>query len=367
MKRRSSIILSFSVVLLAFCIICPAKAQAASSEPTYLCTHNAYRNSFGQAEFTGTDLIAGNTAGTQYKAFSIVDYNDYNNNVFHMSFYMRGRTVYYSITPLNPNYFQNGSEPQEIWAFNVDSGDKELIARDAGDIIGGYGSNIITRRWDTGAVYKVRRNSKAKLLTVQKGKSKDNDCISLFQGKLYYSNRCFDLDTGKISTFTAGSIVTTGKYMYYVSGAKNLVCMNSSGKKTYCAKNIRDIIGGNNNANAVFRKNSNGALTIYRVNSKGRIYKLTAQNKLEKAAFGGAYPADTTRAVFCNGKVCFFLQSGTSAGAVVTVPNTGGPLKKEATVHDGVGTAEVVGKTVYYTQLGFDDFDHNCGCKLNVK
>lgn len=362
--RKIRFAVLFVCAVFTFCFTGPVDVFAAS-QTTYPVAHNVYKNDFGQTVFSVNNLVSNDTSGTQNVIFDIKDYNDFNSNDFRMSFYMRGKTAYYSLTPLNPYFYKNGAEPQEIWSADIHTGEKKLVVRKCGDIIGGYGTDIITRRWDTGAVYRINGTNVVKLFSVKKGKSRDSACVKLFRGKLYYTNKCYDLDTGRVSTFTAHSIVTSKNYMYYTSGVNNLVCMDKDGRKTILCRKIKDVIGGNNNRNAVFRKNSSAGLTIYRVNSRGRIYRLTTQKKVEESAFSNLV-VSTTRAVLVNGKVCFIMQSGYDQGGIVTVSNTGGALDKAERVFDGAGSAEVLNKTLYYTELKFDDSEGNFGCKKTI-
>lgn len=336
----------FTTLIMAFTIFSNAKAE----ETTYIAAENCYENTYAKAYITQGINI-------QYSDGTKKRVNDPDEMLWEFSqktvkFFLRGSTLYYSVSIIDSDL------PTEIHQFKKDGTDTIIAKGKFGNIVGGYGKDIITINKRTLDVFRIHNGTATKLFTAPKvdykySRTGQNVHVYIFGGKLYDHKTVYDLDTGKTSTFTATSIITTKKYMYYTSGVGNLVMMDLNGKKTYLDKKVSEVIGGNTNKNSVYIKND----TIYRISSTGKIYKLTTFKELKALMQSTIYiyggPADianfdVVQAVFVNGKV-YIAAYGYEEGILAYVNNTGGKLIYADTIDSILGGWNVSGNTIFLT------------------
>ncbi len=360
MKKLLSSVLAIIMMLLAFAIF-PATADAAVNKPketTYIASQNVYQNSYGKVYVYRNKLISETAQGKRTVLATPSDKSSFSTAY---SFYMRGKTVIYKAydPELYPEF--------PICSINIDGTNKTEIVTTSADLLGGYGNTILLRGGKA-----VVNNKITKLYNFNYGYYE-----TLFSGNIYYANRVYNLDTGKISVFekrnsTIGirgtdrkskSPVVTNKYMYYLNKSNSLVRMDTNGNQSMLAKNVDEILSGNSFKNVVYtKKNSKGIKTIYRQDSNKRNYTLASFNDIKKMVnVNDPYlkpRPEVTGAVFV-GKKVYFIAHNKDISAILSVNNTGGNLKtvkKETRDFTMLCTIESCGDTIYYMDGYFGAF-----------
>jgi hypothetical protein len=332
--------------LVVACMASPLAASGATAQTTYIASGSVYHNGYTTVSLKDYKMTAKSAAGKATVLMSGIDQEK------NLSFYVRGTTTYCSETPLESADYANDPGSQKLYCVKT-NGTKTRITEGVGDIIGGYGEDIITFRRDSGTVSRIHAGSSN---IICKTLFSAGGPVTLFAGKLYYFNKAYSLSTAKTTKFTFKNMVSTKNYLYYVSGSDNLVRMNASGEKKYLAKNVKGVFGGNDNGNAIFSKSSKTGMNYYRVNSKGTVCRLASQAAVLKAA--GINRASELRAVLVNGKVCIGVYDNVANNAaIVSVANTGGTPKVIAKT-DMLKSMAAYGRVLYYTGGGNDDFQY---------
>jgi hypothetical protein len=119
MKKLLSIILS--ITMLAAVAVFPITVKAetkdkSSQEATYIASSDIYKNSFGSVYIKSQKLIGENSKG---KKAVLVNFNKEDINCFDISFYMRGKTVYYYC-----NINDSGTADSKIYSVKIDGTQK---------------------------------------------------------------------------------------------------------------------------------------------------------------------------------------------------------------------------------------------------
>lgn len=367
MKKILSLVLTFIIILSAFCALPVSATTANSSKPketTYLASNNVFSNANGKVYVEenktvnewSTRLVSktpdGKTKILENAKFDAPQY----------SFYIRGKTVYYSLVDAD----NADSEYSGLFSVNLDGTNKKKIAeKDFNDdkILGGYGDTILLYGGRA-----VINGSINKIYTSRQGYYE-----KLFNGKIYYANSVYDLDTKKVSTFKKRNSVkyptknpyVTNKYMYYLNTSNNLVQMDTDNKQKVIVKNVEGILGGNSNQHVIYtKKDKKGVMTVYRHNKFGKDYPVISYNAINnflKQKYGiGKTNIMATSAVFVGDKICITVKG--NVGGVLTMNMNGTNIKcihyfDESLNEDGgyysFGTLASLGKEVYYTLSGW--------------
>lgn len=337
----------------------PAATQSTAKENTYISSDCIYSNGYGKVYMT-MDLIPvdSNDPGAHSMAGTLI-FEDINGNktvvkrIFGdkplIDLYLRGKTVYYSVVA--SENAQDG-----IYSINVDGTQEKCLLNESASLIGGYGATPIIKNGN--GLYKVVDGKKVEIGSL----ADKNSGVTLFNGNLYFENKAYTLDTGETKKFTIKTAVATKKYMYYISGEDKLVMIDKQNAKADLAKNVYDVLGGNNNKNVVFaKKNSKGETTFYRSSSTYKIYKLATYtdfyNKVPTYMdFNNEYYRGNMAARFVNGQAVFLLNEQNEA-AFFQVKNIGGSLNLikdgdmmffNTTIGFNRPSFETVGKNIYY-------------------
>lgn len=329
MKKIISILLTV-VMIFSFVsvgITAYAKDKNVAKENTYIASQSTYLNGYGQVYAKGEYKTPDESNPNLYVFVVSLVYIDADGKEVVikeiqgdtpvLDMYIRGKTVYYSVS---------GSTNVEsgIYSIKSDGTGEKCLLKEGSSLIGGYGEAPVIKQ--DKVLYKVVNGEKIKLQTLNSSKSG----ITLFNGKIYFDNKAYNLDTNKTSKFTIKSAVSTKKYMYYTSGVDNLVMLDKSNQKTYLSKKVYDVHGGNNNKNVVFsKKDSKGQITFYRSSSTNKIYKLATYKNIYKAIKQNEdfekMGKGSVSARFVNGKVVFLIKGYESA--LLQVKNTGSTVK----------------------------------------
>lgn len=363
MKKILSLLLTFIIILSAFWAVPVSATTTKSSKPketTYLASDNVYNNPSGkvyvQENRTVNDWSTRLVAKTPDGKTTILENAKFDAPQY--SFYIRGKTVYYSLVDAECA----DSEYSGLFSVNLDGTNKKKIAeKDFNDdkILGGYGDTIL--------LYGGRAVVDGKIKKIYSAKSDYYE--KLFNGKIYYANSVYDLDTQKVSTFKKRNSVkyptknpyVTNKYMYYLNTSNNLVQMDTNNKEKIIVKNVEGILGGNSNRHVIYtKKDKKGVVTVYRHNKFGKDYPVVAFNTIkkllkQKSGVPKLY-VRITSAVFAGDKICMTVTG--NVGAVLKMKMNGTNIKYidylgENPDEDGggfsLGNLESWGKEVYYT------------------
>ncbi len=337
----------------------PTATQSIAKENTYISSDCIYSNGYGKVYMT-MELIPvdSNDSGAHSMAATMI-FEDTNGNktvvkrIFGdkplIDLYMRGKTVYYSVVA-------SENEEDGIYSIKVDGTQEKCLLDEYASLIGGYGATPIIKYGN--GLYKVVDGKKVEIGSL----ADKNSGVTLFNGNLYFENKAYTFDTGQTNKFTIKTAVATKKYMYYISGEDKLVMYDKQNTKTDLAKNVYDVLGGNNNKNIVFaKKNSKGETTFYRSSSTNKLYKLATYTDFYNKAptymdFNNEYYRGNMAARFVNGQVVFLLNEQNEA-AFFQVKNIGGSLSLikdgdmmffNTTIGFNRPSFEAVGKNIYY-------------------
>lgn len=91
--------------------------------------------------------------------------------------------------------------------------------------------------------------------------------INVFNGKIYYQNKAYNLANGKKTTFTAKEIYVTKNYMYYINKNNNLKSLDKKDVRRIVTKNVYKYYNSNNGSSVIYSK----------LNSKKKNYFISVQ------------------------------------------------------------------------------------------
>lgn len=380
MKKLLSLILTI-IITTGIITSLPFTAGAKTVKPketTYIASGCVYNNTNGKVFANSKGLFSVDKDGNKVQLDAIPvndydpdnDYYDYYDYDYTYSFYIRGKRVYYT----------NGYD--HIFSVKMDGTGKKDIGPCFGTMIGGYGTSALT-------VYtsRTKNGTEAKVYEIKGGKASvlletGKNVPHLFNGKIYYGNKVFNIDTKKINSFSWKNpqpkvnkqyfysskstmderlLKVTKTHMYYVNKNNNLVRLDKNGNKKVVANKVTSVLGGNDNKNVIYiKKNSKGVKTIYRQNRKGKNIALTNYNKIYNAFAEEFYYKSLDDVVFdgaflVNGKVVLY-----NALEILCVDNKGGAVAKIDNCVDSIFyDIEVCGKTLYYREFECDDIPNS--------
>ena len=370
MKKIMSLILS-SIILLSSFALLPTTAFAKTTKPketTYIASCGVYKNSFGKVFASKDKLVFQDKKGKKTVLDKASD-NFYDKWYRKYTFYIRGKTVYYTKGTWENN-FGDGA-----YSVRIDGTNRKKIGDATFSLLGGYGSAMIfVNRKE---VFSCDQGKTTKLFNT------NNYPAWIFNGKIYCGKKVYNIDTKKTGIYNIRDykldyktdnnfdsrlekeknlVVTTKSYMYFINNNGRLIRLDKAGNKKTVDKGIIKVLGANNNGNVVYvKKNSKGEESLYRCTSKGNIVMLTtyksilkkiqktnkAQNEnLEKKVY-------VEEAVLVGGKVLFIGNQ-----RLFSVDNKGGNLKyviKNVDYDFFIKSLEACDGRVYYSYVGNGD------------
>ncbi|MCH5202309.1 MAG: hypothetical protein J1F17_03795 [Oscillospiraceae bacterium] len=356
MKKLLSLTLIIAMLITLIVPMTTVSAKSTTKKTTYLATQDAYKNSNGIAYMKDNELHFKGNDGKDKVLLSF----GYSSEV---SFYMRGKTIYYSVYD---HEYEDENITPGIYSININGKKNTLIKSRSFSVLGGYGSTILTitgSRYIGYRVYSIADNGTKILFNTSTGN------VVLFNGRIYYGNKAYIIDTGKTITFKNKGKVSSNSYMYYINSKNSLIRLDKAGKKTTIAKNAKEVLYANDGKTVIYRKGN----TYYRKTGTGKAYALTTKNKLQNELM---YPQETyahaerveIKDVAIINKVVYF-NAEYDFGAIVSVNDKGGKLNRITGIYFDdpfIDSMTGIGKKIYYTLVGTDDivsFDHKV---LNV-
>ncbi len=126
-------------------------------------------------------------------------------------------------------------------------------------LIGGYGSSVIFK--SKNQVYKWYKGKVTKLF-----KTKSNEIVKIFNGKIYDCKIAYNLKTNKSKKFVAKQMDVTKKYLYYINKNDNLKRLDRQGnRETVDSKGkIGKIWRVNDGQTVIYSKGTGDKETFYR-------------------------------------------------------------------------------------------------------
>lgn len=192
----------------------------------------------------------------------IIGYTGYGAG-FRTTFFSNGKYVYYTNDTNNADSTLN--------VYDLKKQKSKPLVKKMRYIIGGYGENAIIQdsKWN---VYSVAPNGKKTKLISDPKKT-----VYIFNGKLFYGNKKYDLSNGKV-TASAKKInaYSTKNYLYYLNSKGNLTSLDKSGKKQNVDTKVDKIIGANNGKTVLYTKGKK----IFRRSAEGKKVQLADVDKL---------------------------------------------------------------------------------------
>ena len=344
MKKLLSLILMITMLMTLIVPMTTVSAKSTAKKTTYIATQDAYKNSNGIAYMKLNKL---HFKGNNGKDKVLVTFDGEEK----VTFYMRGKTIYYGVR----NYEEVGI-PGGIYSINIKGKNKTLITKDASQVLGGYGSTIIAVSGIRVKGYKVSHATNKKTKTIFKI---SDDKVYMFNGKIYYRNKAYVIDSGKKITFKNKGMVSAKKYMYYINNKNSLIRLDKAGKKTTVAKNVTEVLGATNGKTVFYAKGN----TYYRKTGAGKAYALTTKDKIKETIAPdeeGKGEVRVHNVVLINKTVYFNADYDYyNNNAIVAVDYKGdGNLKIKTFIFDYdpyIGSMKGIDNNLYYTLVGTDD------------
>ena len=363
MKKMLSIILS--LVMAMYILVVPASVSAKQTKKkpnTYVATWSEVLN-FSKGTITADYWGAFAYYKNSGKNYIILDdYNTPYGGEGILGYYVRGDKVYYCIKKerdLDYTYEiktvdLNGKNQKVFYKTNTSKVSTLFL-------LGGYGSGAIfselKRNRKTGInLYTVKIFRNNKLTTLFKVNSKKAIDFNVFNGKIYYQNKAYNLDNGKKTTFTAKEIFVTNKYMYYINKNNNLKSLDKNGVRRIVTKNVYRYYYGNNGSSVIYSKlNSNKEEVFYKRTINQKEYKLCSWKDIIKASKfteKSKHSGQLFTALFYNNKVYF-----NTGATVLNVNLTGGTPKLILKAEDDYMTdMYLFGKKIVYKEFNPMDY-----------
>ena len=270
MKKLVSAVLTFAMLITMFVVpVTGSSAKTKKKAPTtYIATNKSYEVKNGSVFSFDKGTLQYRTK--QGKTTTLAKFSD---PYYTCKYYVRSKVVYYSYNTQNTHCLMqvglNGKNKKKLYS-NKNSDVS---------IIGGYGSSVIFQRDEKICKYE---DGKVKTLT----KSTDGDLIflyltTIFNGKIYYNNKSYDLATGKIKTFKADYTYSTKNYLYFVNSKMDLKRLDKSGKTNTVATKITDLNYVDGDTVCYSKKNSNNKEAFYkRTGIKNKAIQLCTWNDI---------------------------------------------------------------------------------------
>ncbi len=313
MKKLLSVLLSVIMAMSVLIIPATASAKETKKSPnTYVAKYGSiYNFSKGTIsdDFWGPFSYYKNGS----KKYSTIEYTSPYGDDGTSGYYVRGDEIYYCFMETKYANFV-----YSIKTFNINNNKKKKLYEvsdvkvDSVRLIGGYGSGVVfcERRGNRSRYtydIKMLRNKKiTKLFSV---KSNDYIDFDIFNGKIYYNNKAYNIANGKKTTFTTKEIYVTNNYMYYINKNNNLKSLDKKNVRRMVANKVyKYYCSDNKNSVAYSKLNSDGEEVFYQRKGTGKEYKLctwtdilTASRSSKKDSLHSEYLG----VLFYNNKVCF--------------------------------------------------------------
>lgn len=251
MKRLMSAVLTFAMLITMFVIpVTGTSAKTTKKVPTtYIATNRSYAVKNGSVFSFDKGKLQYRTK--QGKTKTLAKFSDF----YTCKYYVRSNTVYYNINNQKSNCLMqvglNGKNKKKLYSSKT-----SIVS-----LIGGYGSSVIFQCGEKICSYK---DGKVKTLV----KSKDGEILLLlaqiFNGKIYYDNKSYDLATGKSKTFKADASYATKNYLYFVNSRMDLKRLDKSGKIKTVATKITDLNYADGDTVCYSKKNSKNKEVFYK-------------------------------------------------------------------------------------------------------
>lgn len=268
MKRLMSAVLTFAMLITMFVVpVTGASAKATKKAPnTYIATNRSYAVKNGSVFSFDKGTLQYRTK--QGKTKTLAKFSD----LYTCKYYVRSNTVYYNTNSQKSHCLMqiglNGKNKKKLYS------SKNSVVM----VIGGYGSSVIFQCGEKICRYK---DGKVKTLV----KTDDGGLLSsltqIFNGKIYYNNKSYDLATGKTKTFMADFTYSTKNYLYFVNSKMDLKRTDKSGKINTVATKITDLNYVDGDTVCYSKKNSNNKETFYkRTGVKNKAVQLCTWNDI---------------------------------------------------------------------------------------
>lgn len=270
MKKLLSLILA---TIMAISALITVSAKERTKTPnTYVPSNDVYNFSKGtiHSSIWGKLIYIKNNG----KEIILDEVYPYNEEIF--SYYVRGDKVYYSV--LSYDLAPDNSEYYQIRSVNLNGKNKKALYLSSSrmfGMIGGYGSGIIFYEYSKKNILTVKMLKNNKTTTLFKVKGFYD--FNIFNGKIYYNNKSFNLKTHKTDKYVAKEIYVTKNYMYYINKNNNLKSLDKKGARRIVTKNVHKYYGANNGSSVIFSKlDSKKEEVFYKRTGTGKEYRLCA-------------------------------------------------------------------------------------------
>lgn len=268
MKKIISAVLTLAMLITMFVVpVTGASAKTTKKVPaTYIATDKSYAVKNGSVFCFDKGTLQYRTK--QGKTKTLAKFSDF----YTCKYYVRGNTVYYNTNNQKSSCIMqiglNGKNKKKLYSSKT-----SIVS-----LIGGYGSSVIFQCGEKICSYK---NGKVKTLV----KIKDGDSLffftQIFNGKIYYGNKSYDLATGKTKTFKADVSYATKNYLYFVNSKMDLKRLDKSGKINTVATKITDLNYVDGDTVCFSKKNSNNKEVFYkRTGVKSKAVQLCTWNDI---------------------------------------------------------------------------------------
>lgn len=225
MKKLVSAVLTFAMLITMFVVpVTGASAKTKKKAPTtYIATNKSYEVKNGSVFSFDKGTLQYRTK--QGKTTTLAKFSD----CYSCRYYVRNSVVYFNT---------NSEKSSYLMQVGLNGKNKKTLYKGRSNgvlLIGGYGSSVI---FLTGN--KICKYTGGKVTTLIK--SEDifilADNIKIFNGKIYYGSKCYDLATGRTKTFKAQLYFPTNDYLYCVDNGMNLKRLDKSDKSKTVATKI---------------------------------------------------------------------------------------------------------------------------------
>lgn len=269
MKKIISAVLTLAMLITMFVVpVTGTSAKTTKKVPTtYIATNRSYAVSNGSVFSFDKGKLQYRTK--QGKTKTLAKFSD---PYYTCKYYVRSNVVYYCLNNQKTNCLMqvglNGKNKKKLYSNKISN----VM------LIGGYGSDIIFQCGDRICKYK---DGKVKTLV----EIKDGEILLLlaqiFNGKIYYNNKSYDLATGKTKTFKAEYTYSTKNYLYYLTNKMDIKRLDKSGKINTVATKITDLNYVDGDTVCYSKKNSNNKEVFYkRTGVKSKAVQLCTWNDI---------------------------------------------------------------------------------------
>ncbi|MGN0468707.1 MAG: hypothetical protein ACI4GY_08300, partial [Acutalibacteraceae bacterium] len=123
----------------------------------------------------------------------------------------------------------------------------------------------------------VKKYYKGKISNVFKA----NGEVEIFNGKLYYDKKSYDLKTKEVKSFNVEKIYASEKYLTYINKNNNLKRLDCNGKTEMIAKNVYQCYWSNNVPTVIYSiKDKNGDEVFYKRTKDYEPVKIASSNQM---------------------------------------------------------------------------------------